>query len=307
MERKIISGTYRDYIFLFSDSRTVYSDFSVKKSAVDKNFYIMFENNLPAGYICAISSENICFVDYAYTNFENRRHGIFTALLKFLTQLDKFSAVIVQISENQENFNSIIKIFKSIGFSEQSILKTFRADWENLRTWKENYFDKFMAEHGHKYLEYFSRRNFKIYSFADAPQKYLDQLYHSQNNFFENPLDVKKFFDGYEKNLVEKNISFLSVKDDKLAAYYLATSPDGKNIVVEQTIVAKKYLNSGAILSLWDKFIHALYARQCENMIFAIYSENSPAIKFDAKITKNLKLTENHIYKYIFKKNFKNI
>ena len=122
MERKITGGTYRDYIFLFGDSRTVYSDFSVKKS------------------------------------------------------------------------------------------------------------DKFMAEHGHKFLEYFSRRNFKIYSFADAPQKYLEQLYHSQDNFFENPLDVKKFFDGYEKNLVEKNISCLSVKDDKLAAYYLAISPDRKNI-----------------------------------------------------------------------------
>ena len=49
MERKIISGTYQDDIFLFGDNRTAYSDFSAKKSANEKNFYIMFENNLPAG------------------------------------------------------------------------------------------------------------------------------------------------------------------------------------------------------------------------------------------------------------------
>lgn len=53
MERKIISGTYRDDIFLFGDNRTAYSDFSAKKSANEKNFYIMFENNLPAGYTFA--------------------------------------------------------------------------------------------------------------------------------------------------------------------------------------------------------------------------------------------------------------
>ena len=304
MERKIISGTYRDYLFLFGENRTAYSDLSAKKSAAEKNLYILIEDGLPAGYICANVSEYLCTVSYAYTVAEKRRHGVFTALLKYLTQLDGIAIVDVQISESHKNFESIVKTCEAAGFSKENVLKIFRADWESLRTWKETYFDNFMATHGHKYLEYFARRNFKVYSFADAPEKYMEQLYHSQENFFENPLYVKRFFDSYDKNLVARDISFLSVKDDKLAAYYLATSPDGNNIVVEQTVVAKQYLNSGAMLPLWDKFIHALYARQCENMIFAIYLENSPAIKFDAKITKNLQLTENHIYKYILKKNF---
>ena len=60
MERKIISGTYRDYIFLFGDSRTAYSDLSAKKSAAEKNFNIMLEDHLPAGYICANVLENLC-------------------------------------------------------------------------------------------------------------------------------------------------------------------------------------------------------------------------------------------------------
>lgn len=304
MERKIISGTYRDYLFLFGDSRTAYSDLSAKKSAVEKNLYIMLEDDLPAGYICANMSENLCNVTYAYTVAEKRRHGVFTALLKYLTQLDDIDAVLVQISASQENFASIVKTCEAAGFHQDSVVKIFRADWESLHTWKETYFDNFMATHGHKYLEYFARRNFKVYSFADAPEKYLEQLYHSHENFFENTLDVKRFFDGYDKNLVARDISFLSVKDDKLAAYYLATSPDGNNVVVEQTAVAKKYLNSGAMLPLWDKFIRTLYIRQCNNMAFAIYSDNTPAIKFDAKITKNLKLTETRLYKYAFTKNF---
>jgi len=42
----------------------------------------------------------------------------------------------------------------------------------------------------------------------------------------------------------------------------LVTSPDGKNIVVEQTAVAKKYLNSGLMLLLWDKFLRTTYERK---------------------------------------------
>ena len=58
------------------------------------------------------------------------------------------------------------------------------------------------------------------------------------------------------------------------------------------------------MLPLWDKFIRALYVRQCENMALAIYSENSPAIKFDAKIYKK-SLTYRKAYTNIFfKKNF---
>ena len=302
MERKIIVGTYRDYLFLFGDSRTAYSDLSAKKSAAEKNLYIMLEDKLPAGYICANVSENLCNVNYAYTVNEKRRQGIFTALLKHLTELDKISEVLVQISGSQENFDSIVKVCTSLGFFEDSEVKTFRADWDALRDWKENYFDNFMTTHGHKYLEYFSRRNFEIYSFNNAPPKYLEQLHHSRENFFENTLDIKRFFEGYDKNLVSKDLSFISVKDDKLAAYYLVTSPDGASIVVEQTAVAEKYLNSGLILILWDKFVRATYARKCANMAFAVYSDNSPALKFDAKITKNLKLTENHIHKYSFSK-----
>lgn len=294
MGRKIISGTYRDYIFLFGDSRTAYSDLCAKKSAADKNLYIMLEDNFPAGYICANFSGGFYVVSCI---FSAQNSGVIVELLKYLTER---AAVLVQISEHQENFGEIVGACKALNFFEYSVLKTFRADWENIRTWKENYFDKFMAERGHKYLEYFSRRGFEVYSFSEAPPKYLEQLYNSQENFFGNELNVKNFFDGYDKNLVAQDLSFLSAKDDKLAAYYLATSPDGKNIVVEQTSVAQKYLNSGAMLPLWDKFVRTLYERQCENMAFAVYLDNSPALKFDAKITKNLKLTSNLTYKYLF-------
>lgn len=301
MARKIISGTYRDYVFLFGNSRTAYSDLCAKRAA-DKNLYIMLEDNFPAGYICANGSENHCEVTWAYTDEGKRRRGVFTALLKNLMQLENFSEVAVKISERQENREVVAGICRTLGFVEQSVMKTFRADWESLRTWKENYFDKFMAEHGHKYLEYFSRRDFKVYSFSEAPPEYLEQLYHSQENFFGNVLDVKRFFDSYDKNLVARDLSSILVKDDRLAAYYLVTSPDGKSLVVEQTVVARKYLNSGAILPLWNRFICDTYARTCDNLVFAVYADNSPALKFDAKITRNLQLTASSTYCYLFRK-----
>ena len=300
MERKIIKGTYRDYIFLFGDRRTTYSDLSAKRSAAEKNLYIMIEDNMPAGYICVNFEENLFKVNYAYTVPEKRCHGVFTELLKHLTELADGYEVLITIPERQKNFDSIVKICKSLGFSQDGILKIFRTNWAAMRDWKENYFDKFMETQGHKYLEYFSRRNFKTYSFNDAPQKYLEQLYHSQENFFENPFEVKNFFDGSYKNFVAKDLSFIAVKNDKLSAYYLITFSDDKNIFVGQTAVAKEYLNSGLMFILCDKVIRAIYDRKCESLTFAVYSDNLPALKFDAKVTRNLKFIESRSYEYLF-------
>ena len=102
---------------MFGDSRTAYSDLSAKKFAAENHFYIMLEDNFPAGYICANVSENILNVNYFYTVTEKRRQGIFTALLKYLTELDETFGVLVQIHAHQENFDSIVKVCKSLGFS----------------------------------------------------------------------------------------------------------------------------------------------------------------------------------------------
>ena len=304
MAREIIIGTYRDYVFLFGDSRTAYSDWAAKIAGDKKLLYIMLEDNFPAGYLCANGAGTHCDVIWAYTDAGKRRRGVFTALLKNLTQLENFSEVEVKISERQDNLEVVAGICRALGFVEQDVLKTFRADWESLRTWKENYFDKFMAEHGHKYLEYFSRRNFEVYTFREAPPEYLEQLYNSRENFFGNVLNVKDFFDGYKKNFVERDLSLILVKDGRLAAYYLVTSPDGKSLVVEQTVVARKYLNSGAILPLWNRFICDTYVKTCDNLVFAVYADNSPALKFDSKITRNLQLTASSTYCYRFLRNY---
>lgn len=93
--RKIINSSYQDYTFLFWDSRTAYSDLHAKKSAAENHFYIMIEDNFPAGYICASSERDIFFVNYAYTAPERRACGIFTSLMKYLIELDENSAVMV--------------------------------------------------------------------------------------------------------------------------------------------------------------------------------------------------------------------
>ena len=71
--RKIICGSYRDYLFLFGKYRTTYSDLNAKKSAAQKKLYIMLDENFPAGYICAGLENNICKVSHAYTLPDRRR------------------------------------------------------------------------------------------------------------------------------------------------------------------------------------------------------------------------------------------
>lgn len=40
-------GTYRNYLFLFGDSRTAYSDLSAKKFAAEKNLFICLKIIFP--------------------------------------------------------------------------------------------------------------------------------------------------------------------------------------------------------------------------------------------------------------------
>ena len=132
-ERKIISGSYQDYILLFGESRTAYSDLYAKKSAAENRLYIMFEDNFPAGYICASFDRHNFFVHYAYTALEKRNRGIFTSLLKYLIALDENYPVVVQSSTTDKKYSkTVIDVCGSLGFQKYSVCKTFRADWNSL-------------------------------------------------------------------------------------------------------------------------------------------------------------------------------
>ena len=231
---------------MFRDSRTAYSDLYAKKSAAENHLYIMVEDNFPAGYICANSERNIFFVCYAYTAPEKRNRGIFTSLLKYLIELDENSAVMVQSSTTEEKYlQTVADVCESLGFQKHSGCKTFLADWNSLSDWKENFFDKFMADKVNKYLEIFSRQDFKICSFEDAPSDYLAQLYHSHENYFGNKFDVRKFFDGYDKNLVARDLSFIAVKKNEVAAYFLVLAPD-KKILSSNKLPSPKNISAAA-------------------------------------------------------------
>lgn len=275
VSRKIINGSYRDYKFLFGNSRTAYSDLTAKKSAAEKNLFILIDDDFPAGYICANLVRDICHVNYAFTVPEKRRRGIFTALLEYL--IENNSAVTIRGSTNNGQSKLLIKICPELGFQTFSIFKTARADWKSLCDWKANFFDKFMAERGNRYLEFFSRRGFKIYSVADAPTKYLEQICSRE---------------------VLADLSFIAVKNDEIAARFLVNAPDKKNLVVEQAFVTQKFLNSGAIFPLLNEFVQAVYVRGCENLAFAVNEDDSSARKFYEKLFGQLKTVNDWVYKF---------
>lgn len=302
-KRKIISASYQDYASLFRDSRTAFSELYAKKSAAENHLYIMIEDNFPAGYICANSERNILYVQYAYTVPERRRRGIFTSLLKHLIKLNKKSAIMVQSSTTDKNhLQTVADVCERLGFRRQPVCKTFCADWDSLCEWKEQIFDKFMSDKGGKYLEFFSAQEFTICSFADASTEHLAQLYHSHENYFGNKFDVRKYFDGYDKNLIVRDLSFIAVKDNEVAAYFLTIAPGKNSFIVDQTAVAKKYLGSGLIFPLLNAFVQKLYARQCKNLAFAVYENNFAAIKFYDKITRQLKTSNRYMYKFLLRK-----
>ena len=220
--------------------------------------------------------------------------------MKYL--LEKNSTVMIQGSSNNGQSRLLMKICTRLGFQSFTVCKTSRADWKSLCDWKKNFYDEFMIERGNKYLEFFARQGFEIYSFEDSPPEYLEQIYHSRENYFGNGFDVRNFFDGSDKNLVAHDLSFLTVKDGEVAAYFLTKAPDKKNLIAEQTSVAKKYINSGVMFPLLNKFTEAIYNRQCDNLAFAVYEDNLSARKFYEKFIGQLKTSNDFVYKFFWRK-----
>ncbi len=295
--RKIIDGTYTDYVFLFAEGRTAYSDLSVKGALKSGGkLYILFEDNLPAGYLCIVNEENIARILYVYTVPTYRNSGVCKTLLKHACE-NSDRKIKVCISENTAAFQFIKKACLNLGFFEESsCIVHSSGDWEDFKNW-ENYMDKV----GNKFCEILIRQGFKCVSFSEASKNQLEKLYHSDENEYKNPLSTKVFFDNANKCL-DKNLSFLATKNSKLAAYSLVSRPDPQSAVFEHISTSEEFIGTGCIFLPFAKSMEEFKKSGCKRAAYVMYDDNAHANAFRKKLLERVTVSHHRSYNFVLEK-----
>lgn len=294
MTRKIISASYTDYLFLFGDFRTSFSDLSAKSANENGMLYILMEGNFPAGYICVEKDENLCTVLYGYTVPDKRNSGIFSQLLRFVTEKADRD-VKLSIAENRDCFPIAKHTAEKLGFMLNSSCILFNGKTEDFSNW-----EKYMAETGDKFCGILLRQDYRCVSFADADIRLLDSLYNSGISDFQNRLDIKPYL-KQESKCADMEMSFIAVKNGTVVAYTLVRRPDKKSAVFEHISVHEKYIGSGCILLPFASSMKMFKEFGCRRAAYAMYEENSHANAFRKKLLKKVTSSQKRSYNYIYR------
>lgn len=292
--QKIIDGNFTDYIFLFAEGRTAYSDLSVKDALNSGGrLYILLKNNLPAGYLCIANEENIARVLYIYTAPAYRNSGVCKTLLNHVCE-NADRKIKVCISEELENFFHIKKACLSLGFFEESkCIIHSSGEEKDFSNWV-NYMDSV----GNKFCEMLIKQGFECVSFYEATANQLEELYYSDENAYKNALSTKIFFDNANKFL-DKNLSFLATKDGELAAYSLVSRPDVKSAVFEQISTAEKFIGTGCIFLPFAKSMEAFQKAGCNRAAYVMYENNLHANAFRKKLLDRITVSRRVSYNFV--------
>lgn len=287
-------GSYMDYVFLFGDSRTVYTDSMVKEAlhSEEKWILIAWKDGKPAGYLCAAGENGRLRVLYAYTRETLRGQGIFHALMVHLIQSTELPVMINMTQENPY-FPAMESVCHTLGFQEHSTYILYHAVAEKLSAW-----DDFMEEKGNSLVELLARWGFSAVSLAECPEEILKQLYDSKKSGFQNQLEVRPFFDN-EYKFLNRELSFVAMKEGELAAYCLLTSRDGINVVYEQFSVAEKYLGSGVVLLPHVKSMEVFKKLGAKKACFAISETNKRSNLFNEKVMDRMVVSKTKSINYI--------
>ncbi len=292
-----------DYLFLFGESRTAFSDLCVEQSLEGGGtILLMMDGDLPVGYLCAIKESSCMRIAYLYTVPERRKTGVCTGLLSYLLHEmhEKNESVRLGISEQNSAFDAVVHLCNRLGFRQIDTCVVFRC---NCGKKESDAWDAFMAKKGNAFRSMLLRKGYTCMPFSKASKEIKNLLYNSKENDFENELDVRSFFDNKNKKL-DRSLSFVAVKDGFPVAYTLLSRPDSQSVIVEQISVAKKYISTGIIFLAFLESMAALQVAfregWCIRVAHTIYENNIKANAFKTHLLQEFAFEKNRTFNYIY-------
>ncbi len=293
MNIRIFDGNYTDYLLIFGDNRTACSDYFAKISeASGGKIYILVLDNIPAGFLCAALESKSVRICYGFTVECYRKKGVFSNLLAHaLNNLP--GQVNMNILSNHKYYRDVVNVCVSRGFEFKSYCDVYRCRAEDFVKWEE-----YMDISGNKLCGCLKRQGYYCISLAEADSIIYDMLYNSSENEFGNRLDIKSFFDNPGKNM-NKDMSFVTLKDNRIAAYTLVSCPDNKSAVFEHISASQKYAGSGCIILSFANSMESFNKFNCRRASYAMYDDNTHANSFRKKllecVTSSKTRSENYI------------
>ena len=155
-----------------------------------------------------------------------------------------------------------------------------------------------MDKVGNKFCEILIRQGFECFSFNEAAENFLDELYHSDENEYKNTFSTKVFFDNANKCL-DKNLSFLATKNGKLAAYSLVSRPDEKSAVFEHISTSEEHRGTGCIFLPFANSMEEFRKAGCNRAAYVMYEDNTHANAFRKKLLERVTVSQHTSYNFI--------
>ncbi|MBQ3841605.1 MAG: GNAT family N-acetyltransferase [Ruminiclostridium sp.] len=282
---------YIGYCFAFMGQRTAFSDYFAKEAADHGMLICAKLDDKFAGYICAAGNGRENRVSYAYTRPEYRGQGIFTSLLKEISDGSEMP-VKINLPAEHECHGTVVHVCDKLGFvrGEDLTVYTYRPELDTL-------WEGYMNERGNRICEHLKRHGYETVSFADADDGIIAQIRGSDSSGFENPFETASFFDEPSRKL-SRELSFAAVKNCELAAYTLVSQPSPEKCVLEQIAVSRNKRGTGVILLPAVQSMSVFRSAGYKNFVYAIYGSNTPANLLRDKLisTAEKKVTENYYH-----------
>lgn len=271
---KISAMSALENSILFAGYQTAFSMQCVKRSAACGMLFGAKKDDKYAGYLCAVAEAGIIRIIYAYTIPDYRKQGVFTALMQFVADNAK-TTVRVNIMENHEYHDIVASVCLKLGYQQAESAHIYTCHKDMYPVW-----ENFMKEKGARLSAYLQRRGYSVTSFAAAPEGIIDQLRKSPHTEYKNMLDPAVFLDIPE-NRLSWEMSFVAVKDDRLAAYVLVTQNSPTKAVFEHISESDAEQGTGLILLPFAAAMEKVFTGSgVETISYAMYESNAHANAF---------------------------
>ena len=306
MTEQIVKGSFTDYVFLFGDCRTAYSDHMARAACSAGKLYILMRGEKRGGFICLLSDGDCMRIRYVCVAPEMRRSGVCRALISYVVRAE--GRVRISITESMEYADALEHLCKSLLFYKDADVYIYQSsrNLEDFSKWQD-----YMETKGHFLCDFLIRQGFFTVSFKDAQSWQTDYIRHSCENSFQNSLPVNLFLDEKDR-LMDPDLSFLAIKRDVSiiykgkerqgvpAAYSLVSRQDETSVVFEQLSAGETYLQTGCIFLPFARSMEAFWESGYRRAAYAIVEGNNRANAFRrkllTKITGDVCKASNYIY-----------